>query len=313
MSRNYKKNVKKFYVVHPSWWFKAVLFVMQKIVSSKFAQKIVNIERLADLPIQVPMESVEVPEEVQEYDRKQGNPEPASTATTPQAPNRARERGSAGGVRHGQRRRGDVIFGAQLSSAVADEEEAEAPIPILALIEHLHANALNEEGIFRTSPNKTDINELKERLDRGKISRLILFFVGLSVQWDDYEMATLAGLLKAYVRELPDPLIPRSTYPNLLDVEVIEGQSALVHYIRQSFLDAMGERERRVLADICYLLRDVAVNEAVNQMGLKALAMVWAPNIIRPESMDEEMQLNKAARKLVECLIEYCELIFPQK
>ena len=307
MSRNYKKNLKKFYVVHPSWWFKAVLFVMQKIVSSKFAQKIVNLEKLSELAIHVPMDSLEIPEAVRAHDLKRGNPVLEGPILATPTYNRAREQ--RGGVKHSQRRRGDVIFGAQLNEAVEEEAE-EAPIAILSLIDYLRANALNEEQIFRTSPNQTDVIELKERLDRGINNKSNI--LGLSVEWADYELSTLAGLLKAYVRELPEPLIPQRTYPNLLDVEDIEGQSALVHYIRQSFVEAMGERERLVLADICYLLRDVAANESANQMGVKALAMVWTPNFIHPESSAQELQLNKAGRKLIECLIEYCELIFPQ-
>lgn len=132
--------------------------------------------------------------------------------------------------------------------------------------------------------------------------------------WNEYEISTLAGLLKAYIRELPEPLIPKSTYPNLLDVLDIEGEFALKHYIRQSFLEgeALGEREKRVLADICHLLKEVAAHEEMNQMNLQALGMVWAPNLIRPDSMQEEMQLNKAARKLIEYLIEYSDDFFPQ-
>lgn len=169
LSRNYKKNIKKLIVVHPTWWFKFVLFIMQKIVSSKFAKKIVNLDRLADLPPLLPMESIVIPAAVLEYDQKKGNPALSaslSTANSSSTANRVRERsGGSAGVKHQQRRRGDYIFGAQLESSAAAGEEA--PEPILSLISYLRENALKEEGIFRTSPNQTDISELKDRLNRG--------------------------------------------------------------------------------------------------------------------------------------------------
>lgn len=175
LSREYKKNVKKLYVVHPSWWFKVVLWVMQNIVSSKFAKKIVNVEKLADLAVHLPMGSVVVPELVKMHDEKKGNP-PATGSSLGTPGNRARERT---GVRHSARRRGDVIFGASLiQEADAPGGEAasvneEIPDPVLSLIEYIHAYGIAEEGIFRKSPSTTDIIELKDRLDRGIIEVIL--------------------------------------------------------------------------------------------------------------------------------------------
>ena len=66
LSRNYKKNVKKLFIVHASLWFKLVLGFMQKIVSSKFAKKIEVVDRLHQLPDHVPMDNVDVPQDVVE-------------------------------------------------------------------------------------------------------------------------------------------------------------------------------------------------------------------------------------------------------
>jgi Rho GTPase-activating protein 1 len=168
LSRDYKKNVKKLYVVHPTWWFKLAVFFMQNLTSSKFAKKIINVEKLKDLPSFVPMQSIVIPEEVKIHDEKKGNePVTATALGAPVTGNRARARGaSSGGVKHAARRRGDVIFGGkQVTDAESAEEEA--PEPILNLINFIHTNGLEEVEIFRKSPNTADIVELKDRLDRG--------------------------------------------------------------------------------------------------------------------------------------------------
>jgi hypothetical protein len=139
----------------------------------------------------------------------------------------------------------------------------------------------------------------------------VIAIVGLEVRWDDYAVGTLAGLLKAWVRELPEPLIPVGTYHRLMDVLELEGQAACVHYIQQNFLEPMGARERKILGDIMRMLRAVADNAAINEMTPMALAMVWTPNLIRPRTPQEEMQLNKSSRRLVQYIIEYCDSIFP--
>lgn len=56
--------MKKFYIVHSSLWFKLVLGFMQKIVSSKFAAKIETVDRLSQLPDKVPIENIDIPDEV---------------------------------------------------------------------------------------------------------------------------------------------------------------------------------------------------------------------------------------------------------
>ena len=67
LSRDYKKNVQKMFIVHPSWWFKIVLGFMQKVVSSKFAAKMELVEKLSLLPDLVPCEEIDIPQEIIEY------------------------------------------------------------------------------------------------------------------------------------------------------------------------------------------------------------------------------------------------------
>ena len=123
-------------------------------------------------------------------------------------------------------------------------------------------------------------------------------------------MFTLAGLLKAWARELPEPLIPPRTYVNFMELSMMEGEHAIAHFIKNNFLSEMEDRSRQVLQDIIALLRDISTFSHVNNMSVDALAMVWAPNLIRVQDPKEEMQLNKPSRKFVEFLIDYYESIF---
>jgi hypothetical protein len=132
----------------------------------------------------------------------------------------------------------------------------------------------------------------------------------LEVNWDDYEMFTLAGLLKAWARELKEPLIPPKTYVNLMELSMMEGEHAISHFIKSNFLSEMDDRSRQVLQDIISLLKDISAYAHINSMNVDALAMVWAPNLIRVQDPKEEMQLNKPSRKFVEFLIDYHDSIF---
>lgn len=165
LTRSYKKNIKHLYVVHPTWWFSFVIWCMAHLTSNKFAKKIVLVKKLSELPIHVPMQNLTIPEEVKQHDEGKGNAPiiTAATLATPMAGNRQR---ASTGVRHMQRRRGEVIFGGELVNQ--DPENASTPDAVDSLIGYLQQNALNEVEIFRTSPASADISELKDRLNRGK-------------------------------------------------------------------------------------------------------------------------------------------------
>lgn len=123
-------------------------------------------------------------------------------------------------------------------------------------------------------------------------------------------MFTLAGLLKAWARELAEPLIPPKTYVNLMELSMMEGEHAISHFITSNFLSEMDDRSRQVLQDIISLLKDISAYAHINSMNVDALAMVWAPNLIRVQDPKEEMQLNKPSRKFLEFLIDYYDSIF---
>lgn len=194
-------------------------------------------------------------------------------------------------------RRKEKLFGKDLSAVTGGV--VETPAPILSLITYLRNNALDEPSLFRSSPSKDDIEVLKERLDKD-----------MEVQWNKFDIATLAGLLKAYVRELPEPLIPTRTYIYLADVLRIEGRVPLCQYLRQSFLDSIDESSMVLLREVIGLLRDVLEHSARNKMNMKGLTTIWAPNLIRHADLQEEMQRLEASRMTVQYMIEYYDDLF---
>lgn len=296
LSRNYKKNVQKLYIVHSSWWFKIVLGFMTKIVSSKFAAKIVILDRLAELPDHVPCEEMDIPDEIKCFDEKSNSA--CDTTVNEKSKQQATEAMTSKSLnKQKESRRKETLFGKELQIVTAGT--IETPAPILSLIMYLRSNALDEEGLFRTSANANQINDLKERLDRG-----------LDVQWSNFDIPTLAGLLKAYVRELPEPLIPPSTYLHLSDLSKMAGQVAICQYIEQFFLKPIDAQNMVLLKEIIALLRDTLEHSARNRLSLKSLTTVWTPNLIRHEDVMEETRRIESSRKLIAYLIEYYDDLF---
>ncbi|GMI30816.1 hypothetical protein TeGR_g3626, partial [Tetraparma gracilis] len=68
-NRKYKKNLKKFFVVHPTFWVKMVFWTLSPIISDKFWSKLKYISTLAELEKYLEIEKLGLPEEVISHDR----------------------------------------------------------------------------------------------------------------------------------------------------------------------------------------------------------------------------------------------------
>ena len=93
------------------------------------------------------------------------------------------------------------LFGVPLKAAVAQEQhETSIPFIVRACVEHiLKGKSLLREGLFRISGIKTEIDSLKQCFENGVESAC----------WEALGKADIdavSGVLKLYLRELPDPL-----------------------------------------------------------------------------------------------------------
>lgn len=153
-------------------------------------------------------------------------------------------------------------------------------------IELENRDALRSEGIFRVPGNKDQINDLVSEYYTGKQPNLALVS-------DEH---ALAGALKTFIRESPEPLLTydlydyfSSLYPGGIPVQgVIEklriGLSRMPP-ILQSFVGAL----------FVFLAR-VSARDSENKMTNSNLAIVFTPNILRPrvDSNDVSMANGKA-------------------
>uniref|UniRef100_UPI0037E7B22D BCL2/adenovirus E1B 19 kDa protein-interacting protein 2-like isoform X2 n=1 Tax=Semicossyphus pulcher TaxID=241346 RepID=UPI0037E7B22D len=69
IDRRLRKNLKGFYVVHPTWYIKALATIIKPFISSKFSRKLQFVDTLQDLSLFIPTEHVQIPDCVTQYDR----------------------------------------------------------------------------------------------------------------------------------------------------------------------------------------------------------------------------------------------------
>ncbi|XP_041810693.1 bcl-2/adenovirus E1B 19 kDa-interacting protein 2-like protein [Chelmon rostratus] len=69
IDRRLRKNLKGFYVVHPTWYIKALITIIKPFISSKFSRKLQFVDSLQHLSGVVPTEHVQIPDCVAQYDQ----------------------------------------------------------------------------------------------------------------------------------------------------------------------------------------------------------------------------------------------------
>ncbi|XP_048666826.1 caytaxin [Marmota marmota marmota] len=70
IDRRLRKNLKSLIIVHPSWFIRTVLAISRPFISVKFISKIQYVHSLEDLEQLIPMEHVQIPECVLQYEEE---------------------------------------------------------------------------------------------------------------------------------------------------------------------------------------------------------------------------------------------------
>lgn len=134
----------------------------------------------------------------------------------------------------------------------------------------------------------------------------------------------LASALKAYFRHLPTPLIPPVVYKDfgglfgtplaehgrLKPIIDLSSDKERCSYIKRSILNKMSDQRRALLGLIIRLLRKTANNYEENKMHPRNLAAVWTPNLVRCESLEEEMRMLATSQKFIEVMIDLSDDLF---
>nr|XP_046208048.1 unconventional myosin-IXAa-like [Oncorhynchus gorbuscha] len=140
-------------------------------------------------------------------------------------------------------------FGVEVSRLTS--EERTVPLVVEKLINYIEMHGLYTEGIFRKSGSTNKIKELRQGLDTDVSS----------MNLDDYNIHVIAGVLKQWLRDLPNPLMTFELY--------------------EEFLRAMGQPDQKEV------IRGIALQEDTNRMSANALAIVFSPCILRcPDTID---------------------------
>ncbi|XP_067014084.2 rho GTPase-activating protein 44 [Anabrus simplex] len=167
---------------------------------------------------------------------------------------------------------------------------------------------MEEEGLFRVAGGASKLRRMKMSLD----ARCLTLQTALEYR----DPHVIAGALKSYLRELPEPLMTHALYEDWM-------MAARSQHSNDARLQALWQVVQKLpqanLDNLRYLIKFLSAlsrNHEVNKMTPQNIAIVIAPNLIWSQSDENSaigMNMNAANTYslIVDSLVSYADWFFP--
>ncbi|KAJ8338277.1 hypothetical protein SKAU_G00372430 [Synaphobranchus kaupii] len=152
---------------------------------------------------------------------------------------------------------------------------------------HIEAHGLQTVGIFRVGSSKKRVRQLREEFDQGNDVFLD----------EEQSVHDVAALLKEFLRDMPDPLLPRELYSAFLHANSLRGEEQLT-YLQQLLylLPACNCDTLLRLLEFLHTVQSHAQDSmgpgnqeiAGNKMTAGNLAVIFGPNLLQRERSTEK-------------------------
>ncbi|XP_077417685.1 breakpoint cluster region protein isoform X1 [Vanacampus margaritifer] len=176
------------------------------------------------------------------------------------------------------------VFGVKIN-VVTKRERSKVPLIVRQCVEEIERRGMEEVGIYRVSGVATDIQALKAAFDLNNKD--------VCVMMRDMDVNAIAGTLKLYFRELPEPLFTDELYPNFSG-GIALSDSVAKESCMLNLLLSLPEPNLVTFLFLLDHLKRVAENESFNKMSLHNLATVFGPTLLRPSEKDSKITINSS-------------------
>lgn len=193
------------------------------------------------------------------------------------------------------------VFGQPFEQTMDETIRDAVPHLTEAAICQLTMKGLECEGIFRQPANQKRVDALRELYDKNGASAA----VDLSAE-DPHD---IAFLLRTYIKELPQPIIPRTKYQAFKACNNVEKRREKLVAL-SDVLGQLPPHNLEVFANIIHLLADISKHELLNKMTARNLATVLGPALVIPRDVEADPSTYLADTTAVASVLETCILFY---
>lgn len=198
---------------------------------------------------------------------------------------------------------GTSMIGRSLDEQVHLEGDTLVPRLVDWCIVAVETNGLQDEGLYRKSGSTYAQRKLVQLFDSGKAFDLCDLH-----EFND--VAVIAGVLKLYLRKLPDPLISYDMYSQFMELGERLAQSPAAVASMQALLEGLSPVRLATLKRVCLHLKVVHQHQLQTRMNARNLGLVFgrAYNMLTPATLmrapEPTLELLETPRyaRIVECM-----------
>eukprot|EP01105_Mastigella_eilhardi_P006567 TRINITY_DN1809_c1_g2_i1.p2 TRINITY_DN1809_c1_g2~~TRINITY_DN1809_c1_g2_i1.p2 ORF type:complete len:574 (+),score=147.43 TRINITY_DN1809_c1_g2_i1:2072-3793(+) len=193
------------------------------------------------------------------------------------------------------------VFGVHLANLMqsAREEGRDIPHIVEDTTAMLEQCALEEEGIFRLSASSKVVEQIHNQIDCGE-----------EVSFEGMNCHVVAGVLKLFIRSLPEPLLTFPLYDKFKSCTEFSDAHERLARVREA-VNALPALNAATLQHLTRLLWLVSKKSSVGKMNSINLSVVFAPHLMRPEGdNDWGIAEDSSGYVVVQALIDNYEVLF---
>ncbi|OJJ49884.1 hypothetical protein ASPZODRAFT_58061 [Penicilliopsis zonata CBS 506.65] len=192
------------------------------------------------------------------------------------------------------------LFGTELEQRM-EVEKSVVPAIVTRCIQEVELRGMDMEGIYRKSGASSVTQTIREGFEKSHLD--------YDISDPDLDIHAVTSTLKQYFRKLPTPLITFDVYEGVIESGEITSQQARIEALQKS-LSELPRVHRDVLEFLMFHLTRVVEREKENLMTSQNVAVVFAPTIMRPETLAREMTDVQKKNDALKFMIENCSEIF---
>ncbi|KAI6645936.1 Arf-GAP with Rho-GAP domain, ANK repeat and PH domain-containing protein 1-like [Oopsacas minuta] len=206
-----------------------------------------------------------------------------------------------------------VLKRTQVFGVPLDEQQytrAGVPLLICKCIEFIEEDGMEDIGLYRVSGRSKQIDDLTLQFDQDCRS--------LVINPEVFTVHDVAGVLKRFLRALPQSLLTTELHQNFISVSELQSHNDKMYALFE-FVNKLPKENKNTLMMICQHLYRVSQLESKNKMGVPNLALVFGPNIRgagqSSQPINEMLILSETEKEvnLMNILIGHYEWLFDVK
>ncbi|KAJ1928750.1 hypothetical protein FBU59_007103, partial [Linderina macrospora] len=163
-------------------------------------------------------------------------------------------------------------FGIDLAKLMPDPKVV--PVAVDKCLSEIERRGLEEVGIYRVSGAAADVSRLRQLFNFAPEA------VDLSAD-EFYDINVVSGVMKQFLRELPEPLMTYNLYDGFVNAASIDDYDERLWAIKD-LVHALPTCNYTVLKRLVEHLERVTDYEEINHMYGTNLALVFGPSLLRP-------------------------------